>query len=427
MRALHLLMPASLLALIACDGESPDYDSYVTRAEYDDLREDFDELMTRVAELEQQGTDTTDYQGQIDDLTADLTDLALDVSVLDEAAVKMITTDTVYSISADGSGDFTDLNHAFEELQSYSIPSDVTVTIQLGEGTHVYGSRLDLKHRDGDQIQIVGNVDKPESVILDFVGHDGILIEDGYGLGLLQGVSISSDGSDDLDGITVKYGGRLRVSDIIVSGFGDNRSASSGAGLKVHTNGVLVQDGDSVVADNNHDGFRAYHGGVMVLSKGAVASNNDIGFSASYGGVMSVRNTDAYDSGSVGFYSAQGSYLDANGAASARAYRSFYMSSGGVMNANDSSASNGTYGYVSQKGGFLFGQESTCETMSESCYYAEEGAVMSVVDSSSSDAGRYDYTSWTGATVVATGMDMSTYVTNIEAVSSGSDGSFIYD
>lgn len=420
---MRLLFVAPLF-LLACDDDDIGFDTsqYVSRDEHEAVLSDLSLLQAQIEELQVMvGTLSSDLdmvegttqilQSDVDANTTAFDELSGDLSGLGRSVLQVLSKDQVFSVDPGGSGDFDDLNTAFEYLQGYAIPYGVQVTLQLTAGTHAYGAALRLQHRDGERIAIIGDAKKPESVVLDFGYHDGIVIDGGYGLGLLQGVTIQSDNSDNIDGVIVKNGGRLTVSDVIVTGFGSPKSSSSGTGFKILTNGVLIQEGTSIVSTNNHDGFRSYHGGVAVVSSGAQSYGNNTGFVSSYGGVMSTRNTDSSDN-YIGYYTAQGGYMDANGAVSTGDSTGFYVRVGSTMNANDSTAVAGNDGYEALEGSVLYARDTLCDSLANRCVQASSHSTVYLDGVTTSDVAGYEYKVDTSAVIIA-GDDLSGSNANI--------------
>jgi hypothetical protein len=281
---------------------------------------------------------TTDLSTVADDVST----LANDLADLEGEAVILLDADMTVDVATTDS-----LSEAVASLDRYRIASDVVVTIQLADGTHTLGDTVDIRHPNGDRIQIVGNTTTPANVVLDFDG-DGAAIQvaDNHALGLLAGVMLTGDDVGSTQGILAVDGGSIECDrdTVIVDGFDDGYKAANG--------GIVVAH-EAVATNNTQAGFRASNGGVIDAFV-ATATGNGTGFDASGGSVIDAAVSTA-NTNHTG-YSATGNAViwASSGTATGNSGPGVWVESGGVVDVRSGTLNTNNYQVSARTGGIAY-------------------------------------------------------------------------
>jgi cytoskeletal protein CcmA (bactofilin family) len=235
--------------------------------------------------------------------------------------------------------EFTTLTAALTWLEDQVIAADARVVIQLDNATYAFSAPLDIAHPDGDRIDIVGNRSAPSSVVLEFSGSQGVIVQDGRRLGTLAGVTVrgkSSPGS----GIDVRSDAWLGLEDAVIETFGDVA--------------LLVQEGASVTGDN------------------VIARNSRRGVEASYRALVDLDNLDVTGNTREGLMAAMGSVVNAQGvfADNNKGGTSVLADYGSFINASFGTATNGGGGFRADNGSALVAVSSTATDQTDAGYQA---------------------------------------------------------
>jgi hypothetical protein len=193
---------------------------------------------------------------------------------LNTTKAEMIYSSITLNVANSG-GDFTSLNDALAYLNNYRLAPNVTVTIQIADGTYTMPSTISLRHPDFANIYIIGNTSDQTQVILD-CGNSagGIYIQNGQRIGYLGGFTILnssgyglliSDSSELINGGIIEilepllYGVYcINKSRILCSGFVIRGANSRGLYIRnnsdIYTNSILQIENcasDGVRVDTN--------------------------------------------------------------------------------------------------------------------------------------------------------------------------------
>jgi hypothetical protein len=176
-----------------------------------------------------------------------------------------ITGDMTLNVPAD----FTDINAALDYLKDKSIVRTAVVTIKVADGTYYYTNQIDVNHSDGKQIHIIGNVEYPESCVINFSGS-GVVVGNNCSLGNLNGFKfcgVNTDGNQGVaayDNSSVNCGNKL-----ILYNFYD--------GVLAFRNSSIIVQGVTVTYCTR--GFSAFYNS-HVWAVNSYASNNTYGYVA---------------------------------------------------------------------------------------------------------------------------------------------------
>ncbi|MCA9518314.1 MAG: right-handed parallel beta-helix repeat-containing protein, partial [Myxococcales bacterium] len=271
----------------------------------------------------------------------DIADLAASADL--DGVVRLITEPLTIRVPEDQ----PTLRAALRWLDGYAIASDASVVIQLADGHHDLGGQLEITHRDGARVSILGNPADPAAVVLDATGTSGLLVRNNRALGWMEGVTIKGDGTAGTFGVEARDGGVFRAGrsdgantapSIVVTGFGET-------GLGAYRGGLIVAD-FARLASNGLYGAELFEGG-QIRARNAEATGNDVGFGAYNGGFMRVQGASAHDNTSGGFDVGGGAVMDARGATAedngteTDGYRfGFAAGNGAVLRADGATARN---------------------------------------------------------------------------------------
>jgi hypothetical protein len=312
-----------------------------------------------------------------------------------------ITTAITKNVGGTGA-DFANLNAAFAWLSNYRITLAGSVTFQLATGQFVYNSSIYFNHPDGLRVSVVGQTLKtaqPVGSVLSFTGTSAsaratdkttnlatmrgvyaseIVLQGGAQftgngqLGNLQDVLISSDGSNNADGI-LWGAGSLTFTRIAVIGTGQrgvvlSTSFASVSGicyaLGCATNGWSVNDASVLSANagativgsgNGTNGITTIFGrvGSIVPNAGATTYTRGNGRDGVYasGGSIQVSNTSiSRDNAAAGFDADNNASMNADSTQSISNNNGYVASGCSYLVAPNSSGANTTYGYVAVNG-----------------------------------------------------------------------------
>jgi hypothetical protein len=182
----------------------------------------------------------------------------------------LITTDLTLYISTMGSdlsndGSFNSpwatIQRALDYLNDKAIAVGVTVTISVADGTYNMPGTVEVKHRDGANIQIIGNQFAESQVCLLFVDCIGFFVTNGHCLGLLDGFTVKGNWA------------------------GSGNPGRSLSAIRASHNGV-INLGDHVTTDTFYYGIHADQGGFVEADSVVVKNAGDCGLFAYEGGVI---------------------------------------------------------------------------------------------------------------------------------------------
>ena len=312
---------------------------------------DFQAAIDRIDALEE---DVRTLRGELAGLYA--ADEALDervVTVEDLSASRLGYLDADLTLTIPG--DQPDLVAALSWLQGYAISSDARVTLQLADGTHAFTQALAVDHRDGQHIEIVGNIDNPSRVVLEFTSTwEGLRLEQARALGGLAGVTVRAVNPQPLGvGMWIADGASLRCTGpVVVEGW-------TAEGVGVHRNASVWCD-DAVVQDNGGEGFLVTAGSALRALDARSQRNGSHGYSARLGASMDVRGATSSINGQLswqaGFRAELASAVDADDALAGRSGGAGFLASGSsaMVARGTTSGNNGGAGYAAEDGSFVW-------------------------------------------------------------------------
>ncbi|MEQ9496688.1 MAG: right-handed parallel beta-helix repeat-containing protein [Deltaproteobacteria bacterium] len=116
---------------------------------------------------------------------------------------------------------FVSLQAAFDYLQDKRITGPDFLTLQVSRGTYYSTQPLAITHTDSHRVLILGDEARPENVVLEFEGSNGLELERGAHLARFSGfkISRSAESTAATSGIVVRGGSNLSLGSVIVSGF----------------------------------------------------------------------------------------------------------------------------------------------------------------------------------------------------------------
>jgi hypothetical protein len=164
--------------------------------------------------------------------------------------------------------DFGDIQAALDYLNDKRIAGNAIVTIQVADGIYNYTSTIEVKHSEGGQIQILGNVSNPNNCLLNFSGcNQGFLIQNGNKIGLIDGFKLYGNGTVQ-EGVYVTRGSYAKCgANLIVDNFE--------RGIFVHYNSYAMVT--STAINNSYAGIAAEYDS-SIYAMYAVATGNNRGF-----------------------------------------------------------------------------------------------------------------------------------------------------
>lgn len=260
---------------------------------------DVGELVTRIEQLE---ADAAEREQAIEDLQVQLDEASLGVA-------RVIVADTTIAVPADA----PDVNAALRSLDDAVIASEAVVTIAIADGTYRYTESIEVRHRDGDRIHIIGNTGDPSAVTLEFPAlENGILATTGNQLGYVDGLTLDGLDAPDSHGLEASVGGVVRAGPhLIVRGFQDGFRADKGGVLFVDgeaepmpANACLPSSPHALSTDNARSGFLSVRGSVIFAPAAEAASNGTHGFTADRSSTLDVAFALAHDNTRNGFSAA---------------------------------------------------------------------------------------------------------------------------
>ncbi len=269
--------------------------------------------------LEPEHTETDRKFAMIDERLSELE--ANRARVISETTAGVVSGVLTLNVPAD----FADVNLALGSLDNAIIASGVTVKIQVADddSPYVYADPIVIDHRDGDNIQIVGNPANPSQVRFEFGGSDALYVSKGNAIGLLDGVTLDGLGLGGT-GVHADNGAVVRLGSVAVLNFDVGMHASLGSlliadgaesaynlGNGIEAFGATVSAQNALVEHNGGNGL-ALNAGSVALARGAQLQHNDgSGLVVWGGGYADVDGAYCFDNGVMGVYAKLGSVVQA--------------------------------------------------------------------------------------------------------------------
>lgn len=269
----------------------------------------------------------------------------------------MITVNTTINVPAD----YATIIDALNSIKDEVIASDVIVTIKVADGTYNINGTVELNHKYGDRIELIGNINLWDDCVLNFT-EGGLKVSYNHVFKKIEGFKIMStewQGSGlwsktGFSGISAIRGGiirevtntfitrcyyGLRAADggqiycgekVRVTGAGDGGVFAFGSGSIIHfkdgfsgwnkdaTNnlgyGIIAEnnawvwcDGSSF-SDNYKSGVYANTGGAIWMSWGSSDYNGEHGVKCMRGSKVEIKNCNLDNNHQAGLYCGKYSY-----------------------------------------------------------------------------------------------------------------------
>lgn len=223
-----------------------------------------------------------------------------------------ITSDTTLEVP----GSFANIQTAMAYLNDKTFNADVTVNIQVDDGTYTSYDPINFHHPQGNQIKILGNTSNASACELQFDGTgNGITIANGNVLGEMNGFTLTGS-NDTFVGILVtgrsqaNLGNEMVVQDWEMGAYVNFSGHLLADYLETKSNGEhgLVCDLSSTVRanylnsnNNGGHGVSVSLGSSAVLDNATLSSNSNYGIHLLYNGTAYVRSA-TYTNNSSGTY-----------------------------------------------------------------------------------------------------------------------------
>lgn len=205
--------------------------------------------------------------------------------------------------------EYADIGEALFFLDDKRIAKDVTVTIQVADGTYNNHPTIVLDHPNGDRIEILGNTSSPGNVVLNFVGQKGIYASNGNTIGKIDGFTLVGDQTNH--GIGAYYNASIILGpNMIVRNFRSGIVSRSKA--TVYAWNIVIQNcteqgincGDSSVLVNNALIENNVGWGLQCFRTGFIRAENSIirnntGGAVTIGAISLVQANNATISGTT--------------------------------------------------------------------------------------------------------------------------------
>lgn len=253
------------------------------------------------------------------------------------APLSVITEDKILLVP----DSYPTIHDALDYLDDKLIKVGKTVTIRVTDCSNQrYDKPINVAHPNGKALHFIGNVESPESCLLQFNNSDGFVAANGSSIGLIDGFYIKGnhvENAPETSGVLATYSSFIKVgANMVVSDF---------------LNGVASKFGSSLLADgskahHNDSGFVAWSG---YISANYVESYSNIshGVLANVGGIAYANNANVHDNDGVGIYANVGATVVSARATADNNRHGFTAEHQSVVMSRYSSATNNQYGYVS--------------------------------------------------------------------------------
>lgn len=346
--------------------------------------------------------------------------------------------------------DYSTVQDALDSLKYTWIPSDVTVTIQIDEGTYTHESPIIVNHPCGNQVHIVGATPKTKAItgVGEVSGNAGAysveIIVDSDGINVGEYVIIkdtTSVNKDDYDHvahmgiweITAVGDGQITVTNTHRQSEFPTATVNGGTAVVLKTilkfnscNGVIVADNnalgllDSValIGDGSSDGSsnrglsvgRAHDDQNMLSPAYVMLGSNfgvngfGIGISVGYGGNINASSGIASSgNSSYGYYSGYSSSIRAGDSITSGNGLSGYIAqrSASIYAGSCTSSGNGGYGYFVSYSSSISVAYSVSSGNCSCGYYSEYNSSIFASESTSGGNSSSGYHATMGASICA--------------------------
>lgn len=264
------------------------------------------------------------------------------------------------------------IHAALDYLDDKLIKVGKTVTIRVTDCTNQrYDKPINVAHPNGKALHFIGNVESPESCLLQFNNSDGFVAANGSSIGLIDGFYIKGnhvENAPETSGVLATYSSFIKVgANMVVSDF---------------LNGVASKFGSSLLADGSkaHHNDEGYFALSSYLSANYVESYNNgrQGIVAHMGSAVYANHANVHDNGGTGIYANVGSAVWSFFAQANNNRFGFTAEHQSVQMSRVSSATNNQYGYVSADKSYHSVDKSTASGNTLKDYYPPRGELGNV-------------------------------------------------
>jgi len=241
---------------------------------------------------------------------------------IDAHIADYITSNTTLNIPAS----YADIEAAITSIEGKRIAPDVTVTIQIANGTYSWGKQT-IDHIDGKRIEILGNVSDNSLVNLDFTATTGLSFTT-QDIKLINGLTVRGNDTAGTYGIfiinssSINFGIKMKIQDFwvgLIVATTSNVVADSLVITSCTNVGMSVQSCSRVLAPNSSSTSNGTYGYSCIESASINASNADSdnnssdGYNVQQNGVIMGSNLSADNNGGHGFHAATGGVISGTG------------------------------------------------------------------------------------------------------------------
>lgn len=225
---------------------------------------------------------------------------------LEKTGMGIISEDIVLRVPED----FSYISDALDELHKHFIRADKIATIKVSNCTQqTLTEPLFVKHPQGENIHIIGNTQFPEKCQINVSGTNGLHVNEGKQLGLLNGFTFNNANTESTSstGLIVSKNANATLGEkMVFKGFG--------SAIKAERKGSIFANG--VKFDNNKNDVEALLGGVVQAENTTSTNNQNFGFYAHKAGRIYAQGANVQNLEGTAFYSVSQSYINANNATS---------------------------------------------------------------------------------------------------------------
>ncbi len=219
---------------------------------------------------------------------------------------------------------------ALNYLDDKLIQAGKVVTIKVTDcSNQTYTQPIEINHPDGQFIHIISGHDTPNNCTLKFTNSNGISVQSGHQLGLIDGFTLQGNRASNSKGILVNENGILRTGpNLKLYNFNYGLWAESNA--SVHAEKVqfyansaygLYANMDAYVnaslssaTNNSHSGIFANHSSVINGTGSLTQSNTSYGYFAQFNATLLSNKSTAKNHLQVGYSSYYRSVISATDA-----------------------------------------------------------------------------------------------------------------
>ena len=218
-------------------------------------------------------------------------------AIFDAFNARFVEQDLTINVPEDAS----DIPEAFAALADRMIAHDVTVTIKVSDGVYNMPTELMITHRDGGQLQLIGNEGTPNNVVLNFVGEDGVVVDKNAAI-YINGIRLTGDDTDGTAGILARNGGAVVVGDAV-------SVINFGMGLHAEVGGTIQAEDGVTISSCTEDGVFANTGSIVRALGSTIDGSGQVGIHAANGGRVFCNDCNVTNSGDHGAFAEHAGFI----------------------------------------------------------------------------------------------------------------------